>query len=82
MYSFIRLMGNPLQFLHMSFDVEVISDPSGYFEIERVYSFACNSFEIEVSAKGYTPQKWTYFPAGEVYDVFKNAGKNLSRRFA
>lgn len=47
------------------FDLTVTSNRDGYFETDSVFSYACTTFEVGVSADGFEPIVETYYPPSE-----------------
>lgn len=48
-----------------AFRVQATSDGQGFFETASVFSYACTSFQVEISASGYQTQRLTFYPPGE-----------------
>jgi hypothetical protein len=40
----------------------VMSDQTGYFQTDSVFSYACTKFEVDASAPGYQLQPMTFYP--------------------
>jgi len=49
------------------FEVTALSDETGYFETESVYSYACTPFTVEISSLGYVTQTLRYAPPYEAF---------------
>ena len=45
-----------------AFNVTTSSDSNGYFETEKVFSYGCTTFEVKITADGYSAFTTTYYP--------------------